>query len=185
MNIEFENIVVRQGVDRKIPSNIRVIQVMLYACCLFSTLMGTTEGFLWLIPSLGSLLLCWYMMGEARVNYEYRLDGYILTVMRTSGMRSIQKTVEFLKLDLHDMKIMAEEGLSLLDAAEKESAAATPKRITYDVSAHDRDKGCYVIYAKGMGSEEGRALRVYISPGAEMRNAMRMLCPGKVHLSEE
>ncbi len=40
------------------------------------------------------------LMGEARVIYEYRLDGRTLTVMRTSGMRSRQKEIEFFTLRL-------------------------------------------------------------------------------------
>lgn len=184
MAIDFENIVVRQSVERKIPSNIRVLQVLLYICVALFMVIGATEGMLWLVPTLGTLFLCWYMVGEARVHYEYQLDGYMLRAMRTSGMRSKQKTVEFLTLDVRKMVIMAEEGVSLLDEAEAASRAAVPKRITYDISAHDRDKGCYVIYAEGVGPEAGRALRVYISPGPELRNALRMICPGKVHLSE-
>jgi len=185
MELNLENITVRQSVDRKVSSNIRVLQILLYIYVFFFVIIGTTKGVLWLVPTLGTLFLCWYMMGEARVNYEYRLDGHMLTVMRTSGMRSKQKTVEFLNLDVRNMIIMAEEGLSLLDEAEAESKRSVPKRITYDVSAHDRDKGCYVIYATGIAEEAGRQLRVYFSPNAEMKNSLRMLCPGKVHLSEE
>lgn len=185
MELNLENLTIRQSVERKIPSNIRVLQVMLYFCVFLFIIIGSTEGFLWLIPTLGTLFLCWYMVGEARVIYEYQLDGHMFRAMRTSGMRSKQKTVEFLNLDLRNMAIMAEEGLSLLDEAEAVSKAATPKRITYDISAHDKDKGCYVIYATGTGPEADRQLRVYFSPGPELKNALRMLCPGKVHLSEE
>lgn len=185
MAVDYENIVCRQSVERKIPSNIRVLQVLLYICVALFVVIGSTEGVLWLVPTLGTLFLCWYMVGEARVIYEYQLDGYMLKAMRTSGMRSKQKTVEFLNLDLRKAIIMAEEGLSLLDEAEAASKAAVPKRITYDISAHDRDKGCYVIYAEGVGPEAGRSLRVFFSPGPELRNCIRMICPGKVYLSEE
>lgn len=185
MNIEYESLTIRQSVDRKIAARIRVIQWLLYVFVALFTIVGTTRGVLWLIPPLGTLFLSWYMVGEASVNYEYRLDGYMFSVMRTSGMRSKQKTVEFLNMDLRKMVIMAEDGLSLLDEAEAASKAAVPKRITYDVSAHDRDKGCYVMYAEGIGPEAGRKLRVFFSPGPELKNAIRMLCPGKVHLSEE
>lgn len=185
MGIDPSSIIVRQSVDRKIATRIRVIQALLYVFVVLFTIIGTTRSFLWLIPPLGTLFLCWYMVGEARVNYEYRLDGYMFTAMRTSGMRSKQRTVEFLNMDLRKMVIMAEDGLSLLDEAEATSKAAVPKRITYDISAHDRNRGCYVMYADGIGAEAGRKLRVFFSPGPELKNAIRMLCPGKVHLSEE
>lgn len=185
MNTQFENVIVRQSVERKIAGHIRVLQVMLYFCVFLFVIIGTTKGVLWLVPTLGTLFLCWYMVGEASVVYEYQLDGCMLRVMRTSGMRSKQRTVEFLNLDLRRISIMAEDGLSILDEAEAESRAAVPKRITYDVSAHDKDKGCYVAYAKGIGVEEGRTLRVYMSPGPEMKHALRMICRDKVHLSDE
>ena len=123
------------------------------------------------------------MMGEARVSYEYTLDGHDLRVTRTSGMRSRMKTVQFLHVDLHEMVIMAEENKPVLDDAEEASAKAQPKRITYDVSAHDREKGCYVMYATGIGEEAGRKLKIYFSPDGEMRDMIRLMCPGKVHLS--
>ena len=185
MEHRFDNITIRQSVERKIPGNIRFLQVLLYIYVFVFVIIGTTKGALWLVPTLGTLFLCWYMVGEASIVYEYQLDGYMLTVMRTSGMRSKQKTVQFLHMDLRNLSIMAEDGLSLLDEAEAASKAAVPKRITYDVSAHDRDKGCYVLYATGIEAEAGRQLRIYMSPGPEMKNALRMLCPGKVHLSEE
>ena len=185
MPIDVNNIMVRQSVNRKIPVRLRVIEFLLYVFVALFVIIGTTKGMLWLIPPLGTLFVCWYMMGEARVYYEYQLDGYILKALRTSGMRSKQKTVEFLNMDLRKMVIMAEDGLSILDEAEEASRAAVPKRITYDISAHDKDKGCYVMYAEGIGAEAGRKLRVYFSPGPELKNALRMLCPGKVNLSEE
>lgn len=185
MNTQFDNIVVRQSVERKVGSHIRVLQVLLYIYVALFTVIGMTKGILWLIPPLGTLFLAWYMIGEASVVYDYHLDGYMFKVMRTSGMRSRQKTVEFLNMDLRKMVIMAEDGLSILDEAEEASRAAVPKRITYDISAHDKDKGCYVMYAEGMGAEAGRKLRVYFSPGPELKNAIRMLCPGKVHLTDE
>lgn len=176
---------IRQSVDRKIPSNIRVLSFMLYFCVALFTIIGTTRGFFWLFPTLGTLFLCWYMVGEARITYEYQLDDHMLHVVRTSGMRSRQKSVSFLTLDLRNMVIMAEEGLSLLDEAEAASRSAVPRRITYDVSAHDKNKGCYVIYAAGTGAETGRSLRVFFSPGPQLREHLRLTYQDKVHISEE
>lgn len=182
VNIDRRNIFYTQNVDRKIPSHIRLLRNLLYVSVVLFIIIGTTRGPLWLIPPLGTLFLCWYMMGEAKVSYEYRLDGFSLKVLRCSGMRSRTKVVDFLNLDLHNLIIMAEEGVSLLDSAEASSRSAVPKRITYDVSAHDSDKGCFVAYATGIGQEEGRQLKIYFSPNAELCNYLRMLCPEKVHL---
>lgn len=183
MTTEYRNVFCTKSITRKIPSHIQVLRILLYITVVFLVIIGTTKGPLWLIPTLGTLFLCWYMMGEARVSYEYRLDGYTFKVLRISGMRSKSKVVDFLNLDLRNLTIMAEEGVSLLDEAEAASAASVPKRITYDVSAHDADRGCYVIYATGIGDEEGRQLKIFFSPDAELRDCFRMLCPGKVHLS--
>lgn len=172
-----------QTVVRKIPSHIIVLQVLLYITVGIFVIIGTTKDFLWLIPPLGTLFLCWYMMGEARVSYEYTLDGHDLRVVRISGMRSKTKTVQFLHVDLHNVIIMAEENKPILDDAEQQSANASPKRITYDVSAHNSAVGCYVMYAMGIESESGRHLKIYFSPDGEMRDMIRLLCPGKVHLS--
>ena len=182
MNTDRRNISYTQNIARKIPSHIRLLKILLYLSVFLLVIIGTTKGPLWLIPTLGTLFLCWYMMGEARVNYEYRLDGYMFKVLRVSGMNSRTKVVDFLNLDLNNLIIMAEEGVSLLDEAEAASAAAVPKRITYDVSAHDKDKGCFVAYATGIGEEAGRQLKIYFSPDAELCNYLRMFCPGKVHL---
>ena len=174
----------RQTVYRKVASHIQVIRFLLYFACLICTILGTMWGTLMLVPSLGSLFLAWWMMGEARVAYEYQLEGRTITVMRTSGMRSKQKTVQFLTLDLTQLIIMAEEGRPELDEAEARSKEQTGpmRRITYDVSAHDSNQGCYVAYAMGVGEETGRMLKVYMSPGGELRNYIRLLCPGKVHM---
>lgn len=183
MTTENRNVFCTKSVTRKIPGHIQMLRVLLYITVALLVIIGTTKGPLWLIPTLGTLFLCWYMTGEARVSYEYKLDGHMFKVLRISGMRSRTKVVDFLSLDLHNLTIMAEEGLSLLDGAEADSAAAVPKRITYDVSAHDVNKGCYVIYATGIGEEEGRRLKIYFSPDAELLECFRMLCPGKVHIS--
>ena len=182
MNTDCRNISYTQSVERKIPSHIRLLRNLLYVSVVLFAIIGTTKGPLWLIPPLGTLFLCWYMMGEAKVSYEYRLEGYMFKVLRSSGMRSKTKTVDFLNVDLRNMIIMAEEGLSLLDEAEATSRAAMPKRITYDVSARDANKGCFIAYATGIAEEEGRQLKIYFSPNAELCNYLRTLCPGKVHL---
>ena len=175
----------RCAVQRKIPSHIRVIQMMLYFVVLVSTVLGAMWGPMLLIPSLGSLFMAWYMVGEARVSYEYRLDGTMLTVMRTSGMRSRQKEVEFLHTDLSGTIMIAEQGMECLDEAERLSLAGPVKRITYDISAQDTDRPGAMLYVKGIGPESGRILRVCFQTNRQLTSILHQLCPGKVNLADD
>ncbi len=175
----------RCAVQRKVPGSIRLIQVMLYAAVLINTVLGSMFGFFFLIPSLGALFLAWYMMGEARVSYEYRLDDTILTVMRTSGMRSRQKEVEFLKVDLKDMIVAAEQGMHELDEAERLSLEGPKKRVTYDVSAHDPDCPGAMLYVRGMGEEEGKIVRICFQANRTLTSFLKQIKPGQVNLADE
>lgn len=93
--MQKQNRTLRRSVERKVPGYVRVIVALLYAATLLFTILGAMFGILFMPLALGSLFGGWYLMGEARVIYEYRLDGRTLTVMRTSGMRSRQKEIEF------------------------------------------------------------------------------------------
>ena len=75
--------------------------------------------------------------------------------------------------------------LPLLDEAEAASRAATPRRITYDVSAHDADRGCAVAYCMGTGPEEGRWLKVYMQVTPGLLSYLNMICRDKVHIYVE
>ena len=174
----------RCAVQRKIPGSVRLIQVMLYAAVLINTILGSMFGFFFLIPSLGALFLVWYMMGEARVSYEYRLDDTILTVMRTSGMRSRQKEVEFLKADLKEMIVAAEQGMHELDEAEELSVKGPKKRVTYDVSAHDPDCPGAMMYVHGMGEDQGKIVRICFQSNRELTALLNQIKPGKVSLAD-
>ena len=96
--MQKQNRTLRRSVERKVPGYVRVIVALLYAATLLFTILGAMFGILFMPLALGSLFGGWYLMGEARVIYEYRLDGRTLTVMRTSGMRSRQKEIEFFTL---------------------------------------------------------------------------------------
>ena len=78
-----------------------------------------------------------------------------------------------------------DEGVDLLDEAEAASKAATPRRITYDVSAHDADRGCAVAYCMGTGPEEGRWLKVYMQASPGLRSYLNMICRDKVFVHDE
>ena len=108
--MQKQNMSLRRSVERKVPGYVRVIVALLYAATLLFTILGAMFGILFMPLALGSLFGGWYLMGEARVIYEYRLDGRTLTVMRTSGMRSRQKEIEFFTLRLDDLIAVAAEG---------------------------------------------------------------------------
>ena len=171
----------RCAVQRKVPGYIYMIVVMLYMAVVINTILGAMFGFLFLIPSLGALFLAWYLMGEARVSYEYRLDDSVLTIMRTSGMRSRQKEVEFLKTDLKNLIAAGEQGDEALEEAEKVFRRGRVKGCTYDASAQDPDCPGALFYIQ----EAGRVIRVVLQENAQLTEQLSKLCPGKVRLSHE
>lgn len=177
---EVQNICHRESVERHISMQTRIIQFMLYFAVIIFTFLGTMWGTLMLVPALGTLFFAWYFMGVARMSYEYQLDGYTFHVIRHSGMRSRPKQEDFLTVDLHELIALGEEGDPRLEDAERESAAARPKRITYNVSAHDPSRTSFIAYARGTGEEQGRMLKIYMQPSSQMRLYLKMLCPGKV-----
>lgn len=176
----YEDVYCTQSVDRKIPGHVQVIRWMLYAAVFFFTVIGAMQGFVWLIPALGTLFGSWYYMGVARVTYDYKLEGARLTVTRTSGLQSRRKTVSFGDFDLTTLRVMAPEGSPQLERAEADSLAIQRKRIVYDVSAHDPDDICSVMYLTGVGEEEGRPLKVLFQPNPEMRACIGKVAPGRV-----
>ena len=100
----YEDIFCTQSVDRKIPGHVRVIQWMLYTAVLIFTIMGAMQGFVWLLPALGTLFGSWYYMGAARVTYDYKLEGARFTVTRISGLQSKRKSVPFGNFDLTTLR---------------------------------------------------------------------------------
>lgn len=185
LNPEISQISYRQSVTRKAPVLMRVLLLLMYVCVGIFTFLGTMWGFPMLVLSLGTLFFTWYFMGLAKVSYEYRLDGAMLTVLRHSGTRTRPKTEDFLHMDLRKLVILADEGVDILDDAEAASKAATPRRITYDVSAHDPDRGCAVAYCMGTGPEEGRWLKVYMQVTPGLLSYLNMICRDKVHIYVE
>ena len=182
--MQNQTISIRRSVERKVPGYVKVIVFLLYAATLLFTILGSMFGILFLPLALGSLFGGWYLMGEARVIYEYRLDGKTLTVMRTSGMRSRQKEVEFFTLDLNDLIVVAGEGTQSMQDAEKLTRQGERKRICYDVSAQDSNRVCAFLYAKGSGADSGRFVRVCFFPYPDLVGAIRTLCPGKVMITD-
>ena len=157
--MQKQNMSLRRSVERKVPGYVRVIVALLYAATLLFTILGAMFGILFMPLALGSLFGGWYLMGEARVIYEYRLDGRTLTVMRTSGMRSRQKEIEFFTLQLDDLIAVAAEGTQPMRDAEALTLRGERRRVCYDVSAQDPDRACAFLYAKGSGSDSGPSSR--------------------------
>ena len=182
--MQNQTISIRRSVERKVPGYVKVIVFLLYAATLLFTILGSMFGILFLPLALGSLFGGWYLMGEARVIYEYRLDGKTLTVMRTSGMRSRQKEVEFFTLDLNDLIVVAGEGTQSMQDAEKLTRQGERKRVCYDASAQDSNRMCAFLYAKGSGADSGRFVRVCFFPYPDLVGAIRTLCPGKVMITD-
>ena len=151
--MQKQNRTLRRSVERTVPGYVRVIVALLYAATLLFTILGAMFGILFMPLALGSLFGGWYLMGEARVIYEYRLDGRTLTVMRTSGMRSRQKEIEFFTLQLDDLIAVAAEGTQPMRDAEALTLRGERRRVCYDVSAQDPDRACAFLYAKGSGAD--------------------------------
>ena len=169
-----------QSVRRKIPGFVRGIQWLLYFAVAIFAVIGAMYGALWLIPALGTLFGSWYYMGTARVTYVYTLKGANLAVQRVSGLASRPKKVDFGVFDLTTLRVMAPDGNAALDQAEEETRNAPEKRVTYDVSAHDADKICSVMYLTGIDREKGRPVKVYFQPSPELRGYIRQIAPGRV-----
>ena len=182
--MQKQNMSLRRSVERKVPGYVRVIVALLYAATLLFTILGAMFGILFMPLALGSLFGGWYLMGEARVIYEYRLDGRTLTVMRTSGMRSRQKEIEFFTLDLNELIVVADEETESMQDAERLTQTGEKKRICYDVSAQDPNRACAFLYAKGSGADSGRFVRVCFLPYPDFVGAIRRLCPGKVMMTD-
>lgn len=182
--MQNQNVSIRRSVERKVPGYVKVIVGLLYTATFVFTILGAMFGIVFLPLALGSLFGGWYLMGEARVVYEYRLDGRTLTVMRISGMRSRQKEVEFLTLDLNDLVVVAKEGTQSMREAEEKTKKGEKKRVCYDVSAQDPNRECAFLYAKGSGADSGRFVRVCFLPYPDLVSVIRTLCPGKVMMTD-
>lgn len=176
----FDDIDYLQNVERVIPARIRIIQVMLYIAVALFALIGLSGGLAWGILATGTLVFAWYFMGLARVSFLYHLEGEHLKVKRTSGFKSRPKTEDFADFDLTRLRVLAPEGSPLLDEAEADTKAAQPRRVTYDLSDHDRNRECAVMYLEGVGADSGRWQKVYFQPDGELLRYIRMIAPGRV-----
>lgn len=176
----YDSFLYTQNVQRRIPGFVRVIQVLLYLAVAIFAIAGAAAGMLWALLAVGTLVGTWYFMGTARVTYIYKLEGARLRVQRVSGLKSRPKREDFGDFDLTTLRVMAPEGSVALRQAEEETLNIEPKRITYDVSAHDPDHVCSVMFLTGVGMEKNRQLKVYFQPSGEMLRCIRLIAPGRV-----
>ena len=176
----YDSFLYTQNVQRRIPGYVRVIQVLLYLAVAIFAVIGAASGMLWALLAVFTLVGSWYFMGTARVTYIYKLEGARLRVQRVSGLKSRPKKEEFCDFDLTAIRVMAPDGSKELEQAEAETLNIEPKRITYDISAHDPDHPCSVMFLTGIGLEKNRQLKVYFQPSGEMMRCIRLIAPGRV-----
>ena len=107
-----------------------------------------------------------------------------LRILRHSGMRSRPVSVEFVVLDLTRVLVIAGQGASELEEAQRRFDAAGRQRVTYNTSAQDPDRPSAVLFCEGTGTDSGRLVRVYLQPYPQLMDCLRRLCPGKVFVDE-
>lgn len=181
LNPEISNITYRQTVIRKIPTFNKIILVLMYVSVAIFTFLGTMWGTLMLFPSLGTLFFAWYYKGVISVSYEYQLDGYDLHIRRLSGTRSKPVNEAFGCVDLRRVIVIADQFSPELEQGEAAFNAMDKKhRVTYYTAAQDPDKPSCVLYAHGIGPEDGYIVRIYLQPTNQLLHCLHQLCPGKV-----
>ena len=99
-------------------------------------------------------------------------------------MRSRPVSVEFVVLDLTRVLVIAGQGASELEEAQRRFDAAGRQRVTYNTSAQDPDRPSAVLFCEGTGTDSGRLVRVYLQPYPQLMDCLRRLCPGKVFVDE-
>ena len=176
----YDSFLYTQNVPRRIPGYVRVIQALLYLSVAIFAVIGFADGILWGLLAVFTLVGSWYFMGMARVTYIYKLEGARLRVQRVSGLKSRPKREGFGDFDLTTLRVMAPDGSPALEQIEAETLDIEPKRITYDISAHDPDRTCSVMFLTGIGTEKNRQLKVYFQPSGEMLRCIRLIAPGRV-----
>lgn len=182
LNPEIASIEYTQSVIRKKTALQKVVLFLLYVCVAIFTFLGTMWGFPLLVLTLGTLFFAWYYKGVISVSYEYQLKGYDLVIRRLSGTRVKPINIEFAHIDLTRLIVISDQfSPELAEGEALFSAASKQRRVTYYTSAQDPDKPSCMLYAHGIGPEEGMIVRVYLQPSSQLLHCLNRLCPGKVH----
>ena len=181
-SLEAANIQFRMTVERKWTPLARVVLFLMYFCVAFFTFLGTMWGFPMLILTLGTLFYAWYYKGVTTITYDYQIDGHEFTIRRIWGLRGYTKNIEFARIDLSRVIVIGDQFTDVLEEAEAlfEQAPKT-RRVTYYTSAHNPNRPGILLYARGVGAEEGYIVKVYLQPSGELLHALKLLCPGKMY----
>ena len=185
--MQKQNRTLRRSVERKVPGYVRVIVALLYAATLLFTIPGRDDFGILFMPRWRwvSFFGGWYLMGEARVIYEYRLDGR--TPDRHAHQRhalAAEKEIEFFTLQLDDLIAVAAGARSPCGTREALTLRGEREGASADVSAQDPDRACAFLYAKGSGADGRRFVQVCFLPSPDFLGAIRALCPGKVMMTD-
>lgn len=181
MNVDVSNITLRQSIRRERRLISTIIIVLLYICVAIFAFLGTMWGFPMLVLTLGTLFFAWWYKGLVSITYEYQIDGYEFVIRRLWGMRAYTKNIEFARIDLKRVIVIGDQFTDVLDEAEAMfQAAPKERRVTYYTSAHNPDRPGILLYAHGVGTEEGYIVKVYLQPSGELMQVLKMTCPGKM-----
>lgn len=181
INANVDNITLRQSIQRERRLISTILIVLMYVCVAIFTFLGTMWGFPMLVLSLGTLFFAWYYKGLVTIFYEYQIDGYQFVIRRIWGLRGYAKNIEFARIDLSRVIVIGDQFTDVLDEAEAMfQAAPKDKRVTYYTSAHNPDRPGILLYARGVGAEEGYIVKVYLQPSGELMQVLKMICPGKM-----
>jgi hypothetical protein len=175
--------VLEHSVEKLVPAHIKVIKWLLYAATAVFVIIGMTGGWVWLIPTVGTLAWAWYFNNNTRVVYEYE---YFNGTLDVDAVYNERKRKRFGSFDLHELMILAPEGDERLEEYDKKTSGGVYKshgRMTYDITTHDwqNEDQRYVMFVK----EGSRVAKVTFEPSREMLAAFRRLMPRAVFLREE
>ena len=116
------------------------------------------------------------------MTYEYQIDGYEFIIRRIWGLRGYTKNIEFARIDLSRVIVIGDQFTEVLEEAEALfQQAPKQRRVTYYTSAHNPNRPGILLYARGVGAEEGYIVKVYLQPSGELMHVLKMLCPGKMY----
>lgn len=168
------------SVQRQIAGHVRVIQFLLYAAVVLFTIIGTMGGLYWGVMAVATLVFSWYYMGIARTSFIYNLSGTRLRVQRVSGFASRPKTEEFCQFELGSIRVMAPEGSPALEAEDAATRALRPRRVTYDLTSHNKNMPTWVMFLEGSGEDQGRQVKAFVELSPELLACVRRAAPGRV-----
>ena len=181
-NPEVNNITLRQSIRRERRLLSTILILLMYFCVIIFTFLGTMWGFPMLVLSLGTLFFAWYYKGITSVTYEYQIDGYEFIIRRIWGLRGYTKNIEFARIDLSRVIVIGDQFTEVLEEAEAMfQQSPKQRRVTYYTSAHNPNRPGILLYARGIGQEEGYIVKVYLQPSGELMHVLKMLCPGKMY----